>query len=114
MRHVQTNVQSLVNCQVVVLDGMVRDNGLDHRASANPRHRFLGERAYHRGPGSNGSLVAPGDPAATSSCQCGLAHEPIPSTSAGAVTSKTTLPAAAVMLPGPIWAALVIQRALSA
>lgn len=112
MRHVQTTTQSLVNRQVVGLDVMVRDNGLDHRASANvAKRRFLGERAYHRGPGSNGGGLPSVGRLPASSCQCGLATEPISPKRAGAVTSNTTLPAAAVMLPGPIWASLVIGRA---
>ena len=96
MRLNKTNTQSSVINRVVNLDGMV-DADLVHRAGTSLTRRFLEERAYHRGPGS-GTGRCP-----ASSCQCELVRQPLSG------MSKATSPMD--LLPGPIWAALVIARA---
>ncbi len=97
MRLNTTNTQTLVNDQVVVND-TVCGAVLARRASG---HRYLGAGAFHRGPScSEQSSLREG--------RLGSKRRPKP-----AATSKTMPSMAAVGLPGPIWATLVINRAVA-
>lgn len=96
----KTMSQSLVNDQNVVIDGMVADAVLARRASA--MHRYLGARAFHRGSACS-------ERTSLRQCEPGIERgRPI---TAG--TPKQVSPTAAVGLPGPLWATLVLNRAVA-
>ena len=103
MRLNQTMSQSLVsNTSNVMNDVVVCDAVLARRASV--LHRYLGERAFHRGPqGLHGPSLRKGK----------LGGRTWRPAAAGTAMPLTASPTAAVRLPGPIWATLVINRALA-